>query len=71
MDCKNKVACQNCGNEHETSSCDNHERECVNCKLAVETYKVSLDTKHAAFDRNCPMYKQKLSVARRRVSYNK
>lgn len=70
-DCKNKLACHNCGKEHETANCDHQDKNCVNCKLAVETYKVSLDTNHSAYDRNCPMFKRKLAIARRRVSYNK
>lgn len=70
-ECKNKIACQNCGKEHETAKCDSVIKNCVNCKLAVDTYKVSLDTNHAANDKNCPMFKRKLTLARRRVSYNK
>lgn len=70
-DCKNKMACQMCGEEHETANCDNRIKNCVNCKLAVDTYKVVLDTNHASSDKNCPMFKRKLAIARRRVSYHK
>lgn len=70
-ECKNKTACQKCGEEHETSKCTSVILQCVNCKIAVETFKVNLEVGHAAYDKNCPMLKRKMNVARRMISYNK
>lgn len=70
-ECKNKMACQKCGEEHETEKCTNTTLQCVNCKVAVETFSLQLDVNHAAYDRSCPMFKRKVNVARRRISYNK
>lgn len=70
-ECKNKMACQKCGGEHDTKNCSSAELKCVNCQVAVDTFKVKLDVNHASYDRSCPMFKRKVNVARRRVSYNK
>lgn len=69
-DCKNKKACQKCGDEHETARCNSEVAKCVNCMEAVATYKVNLDVNHPSFDKNCTMYKRKLMIARRKIMYN-
>lgn len=54
-ECKNKMACQKCGEEHETTNCTSVVLKCVNCKVAVDTFKVNLDVNHASYDRQCPI----------------
>lgn len=70
-ECQNKIACQKCGLEHDTATCNSTFIKCVNCIKAVTTYKVTLDVNHTAYDKNCPMYKRKMMMARKRISYNK
>lgn len=69
-DCTKKKACQRCGEDHGLSNCTSEVVKCVNCMVAVATYNLKLDINYPSYDKNCTMYKQKLKIARRRISYN-
>lgn len=70
-ECPNKLSCQECGEEHLTSKCNNDIKKCVNCEHAVKTYNVKYDINHAVYDRNCNVFVKKMHMLRRRIEYNK
>lgn len=69
--CKNKKACLNCGDDHVAKECTANESVCVNCKIAVEKFKLKIDINHPAWSRECSVYKRKLESSRKRLMYVK
>lgn len=67
--CKNRVACGKCGEEHLTRNCNNENTKCVNCSMACERLNLHLDTKHTAFDIECNVYKKKIQQERNKYQY--
>lgn len=58
--CENEVICPRCAKNHELKSCKEATLMCANCvRFNVKASK-KLDTNHAAWDYQCPFYKQKL-----------
>ena len=56
-ECKEKDSdkgetCAKCARKHSTSSCEENEKQCINC-----IKKNHDETDHAAYDPNCPVYK--------------
>lgn len=69
--CKNKKACLNCGEDHVAKECTANKSVCVNCKIAVEKFKLNLDINHPAWSKECSVYKRKLESNRKRQVYTK
>jgi hypothetical protein len=69
-ECKSKIACPKCGEEHKEKDCKSESFACVNCKNANEKLGMKLNTNHPAWDKKCEVYKRKMDVARRRIQYS-
>jgi hypothetical protein len=68
-DCKNEVSCPKCAGKHKMDECKRLDENCSNCMNANEKLKMNLNTKHCAWDRNCPVYKRKISLKKRSIEY--
>lgn len=68
--CKNKRACLKCGGEHLLKDCISDANECVNCKIAIQKFKVNIETNHPVWSRDCAVYKRKLESERKKIQYN-
>jgi hypothetical protein len=69
-DCKNKKACANCAEEHDTKDCKNVTERCVNCVLANKSLGLNLNVDHCAWSRECRVYKRKENDKKRKINYN-
>lgn len=65
-DCKNKVACIRCGNEHISKDCASNTLRCINCESINKKYQTNYDTGHPAFSKNCPIYLKKVKSIKAR-----
>lgn len=61
--CKSKVACPRCAEDHLLADCKSDSLKCINC-LHVKNNLSDTDINHAAWDRNCAVYQQKLKSFR-------
>lgn len=68
--CKNVQICSRCSGTHKHSDCKNKYLRCVNCKHSNDKFKTNLDTKHHAWDKDCPIYKRRLSNLVNKIEYN-
>lgn len=57
--CKSKVACPRCAEDHLLADCKSESLKCINC-LRIKTDMPNTDVNHAAWERNCAVYQQKL-----------
>lgn len=69
--CKNKKACLNCGDDHVAKECTANESVCINCKIAVEKFKIKININHPAWSKECSVYKRKLESSRKRLMYER
>ena len=58
--CRFKMACPKCSGEHAINDCNSEVLKCANCYSASRITNV--DVAHAAWDRACPIYQQKLKM---------
>lgn len=68
--CNASVACSKCGWEHDFMECKSESFNCVNCVNASKSIKDKVDTNHSAFDPECPVFKRKLDLERKRIDYD-
>lgn len=67
--CNKKLACLKCSEEHDHKTCRN-QNKCVNC-LNASKNKPGLDVNHSAWDRCCPIYKEKVELLKSELFGNK
>lgn len=60
VDCKNKIACIKCGNEHISKDCDTGIIRCINCVSVNRKFNTQHNVSHPAFSKNCPIYLKKV-----------
>ena len=60
QNCTAKAACPICSQEHNVKECQSSTVKCVNC-CNLPSGSSGIDVGHAAWDKNCPIYKNKLS----------
>lgn len=69
-DCRNKISCQKCGQEHDSQECKSAVKKCVNCTKMTEKYKIEdLDNNHEATYINCESYKRMVERNRKNIAY--
>lgn len=68
-ECKNKVVCVRCSEDHETKECQSQIKKCKNCENSNSKYKTNYDIHHTAVDWNCPSYKYQLDLIRAKINY--
>ena len=69
-DCKNKVACAKCSEEHDSSECLRDAKRCVNCLNANEKYKTNHNSQHGSADMECPTLKYQIQILKNRTDYH-
>lgn len=70
-DCTREERCPKCAGLHGLRDCKASEdaHECINCKHAVQNLNLRINTKHAVWDPDCPVYKRNIEIARNRVNF--
>ena len=56
--CTKDTACSKCGDQHNAKDCTNENKNCINCQELKNKTNAEIDTKHTAFDTQCPIYKK-------------
>lgn len=69
-DCKNKVVCGKCSEEHDTSECPKQVKRCMNCLTANEKYKTNHNTQHESTDLECPTLNYHIQVLKNKTDYH-
>lgn len=64
--CKNNETCPHCGDSHRGDTCGKTVIKCINCERSNNRFKLTLDTNHAVFDKECPTYKRIIDVQKRK-----
>lgn len=59
-DCRNRLACMRCGNEHISKDCKSETFKCINCDSISKKFKTQYDSAHPAWSQSCPIYLKKL-----------
>lgn len=70
QDCRNKLVCPLCSDEHEENACPKRKKCCNNCLISNEKYKTKYSTDHFATDFNCPVLKYHQTVLKNKTNYN-
>lgn len=65
--CKSKSICPRCAGDHKVGDCNSQSLKCANC-FGLKKLDPNIDVNHAAWDRECPVYKRKLSSLRADVA---
>ena len=63
---QNKVKCPRCAGYHPLSECQTDRKKCPNCAR----YSNMDNEPHAATDAECPLYKRRLVIERRKIKYS-
>ena len=64
--CNTQKACPKCSLVHNLSECKSSTVKCINC-INSSSGSSGVDADHAAWDKNCPFYKNKLSGYRAQI----
>lgn len=67
--CLAKTCCPMCSEEHKLADCTSTKPSCVNCKEAIKTLKLQIDSSHPATSNDCPVFKRKVEQQQRRTNY--
>lgn len=67
--CRNTRSCGYCAGEHFSNDCKTDNLMCVNCKIANESYGLSLDTKHHVWSKKCEILNNKMERVSKRTEY--
>lgn len=68
-DCKQPPVCSFCSRPHKLQECKSTREKCINCVRHNEKYRSNIDTKHAAWDKSCPIYKRKIELKKKSIKY--
>jgi hypothetical protein len=69
-DCTRKAVCSCCAShDHNYKDCKANEEKCTNCVTKNNNLNIHLDVKHSVWSRECPVYKRKLEISKRGISY--
>lgn len=68
-DCNAPVACARCGLDHIKDECKSSDEKCVNCMSANQRLKINLPVNHNVWSRDCSVYKRKIEMSKRAISY--
>ena len=63
---EHKVKCPKCAGDHPLSECQADNKKCPNCAR----YSNLENGSHAATDAECPLYKKRLEIERRKIKYS-
>lgn len=61
--------CSSCSLFHEKSTCTETIEKCINCVQFNKKHGLSIDVQHNVWSRDCQVYKKKLIVSKRAISY--
>lgn len=67
-ECKNDETCFKCHGNHKAKDCKNEKIiKCINCMRVNKKLNMGLDENHVTNNRECPVYKNKLSMKKRKM----
>lgn len=66
--CKSTICCPKCAGEHDLKNCTSVTLKCGNCIGYSNTNETELNIEHAAWDRNCFVYKQHIDELKSKIS---
>ncbi len=69
-DCKNDAVCPRCAGPHKINVCNSNRLKCINCHRANMRLNLNLNTKHCAWDIDCPVHKKKISLKKKTIKYD-
>lgn len=69
-DCKNKLACSRCGEEHDETECPRQKKYCVNCTNSNKKYRTNHNTDHESTSTECPTLKFLTEILKNKTDYN-
>lgn len=71
INCKNKLTCPICNEEHKMNDCPRNVKKCCNCLKSNLKYKhLNYDMNHEANNRECPTFKYYLQRLTNSIDYN-
>lgn len=69
-ECRNKTVCSQCSSDnHLSKDCKSVEKKCINCVSTNKSLNMRLESDHEAWSNECPVYKRKLQISKRGISY--
>lgn len=68
-ECKNKIVCPICSDEHEERMCPNQKKMCKNCELSNQKYNTNYATDHQNNSLECPVLKFHTEVLKSKINY--
>lgn len=68
-ECKNPVACSNCGECHKYTDCTSVAVARINCINTNKKFKLNLDIEHNALDKKCPVFIRKVEILKNKIKY--
>jgi hypothetical protein len=69
--CSKQQYCAKCGKEHSLKDCKSEIENCVNCERTGNRLNLKLDSRHNAFNMECPVYKRMMANEKVKIDYNK
>lgn len=67
-ECRNEAVCFKCHGNHKSKDCTKEIlNKCINCVRENKRLNLNLDESHATINRECPVYRNKLSLKKRRL----
>lgn len=70
FNCKHKVTCIYCGEEHRLAKCPKRSKKCCNCIKSNEKFNLKYDINHTAYDTDCPTLKYYQQRLKYNIDYN-
>lgn len=69
-ECRNKIVCPVCSEEHKENECPRRVKKCNNCVLANNKYKLKHSIDHEASDPNCFTLNYHTQVLKNKTNYS-
>lgn len=67
--CTRKKTCPKCSEQHNINEFKNSIEKCINCTNSNKYLHLNLETTHAVWSRDCPVYQRKLSFKKQKINY--
>jgi hypothetical protein len=67
--CSYPLSCSRCSGSHLIKGCRSKEERCNNCVQANKRLKLNLNENHSVWSNDCPVYKRKMAISKRAISY--
>lgn len=70
QDCRKKLVCPLCSEEHEQRDCPGQKKVCINCVSSNGRFRLKNNTDHHSTDLRCPTLQYQINLLKNKIDYS-